>query len=74
MANARDIIKTLGGRDAVSRLTGATPNAVRAWYRIGVPYRYWDVLVNAATADALEGVTFDALRKTKPAEQAAAAV
>lgn len=70
--DATDIINALGGKHAVSTLTGAKPNAVTQWRRIGVPAKFWPVLVERAAEAGIEGITFDALRVSKPQMSAAA--
>jgi DNA-binding transcriptional regulator YdaS (Cro superfamily) len=67
-----EIITALGGKHALAALTGASPNAVTQWRRIGVPAKYWDVLVDHAAAKGVAGITFPALRATKPAPGRAA--
>ena len=68
---AREIIKDrFKGRRDVASITGATPNAVAQWYRIGIPPKYWPVLVDVARDRGVQDVTFDALAATKPSEAA----
>ena len=59
-----DIITALGGKHEVARITGATPNAVTQWRRIGVPAKFWHVLVEHSA---------HVLRGTKPASVVCAA-
>lgn len=66
-----EIIAALGGKHEVSTLTGATPNAVTQWRRIGIPSKYWHVLVSHAEASGIPGITFAALQATKPEPAAA---
>ena len=61
-----DIIEALGGRDEVSALTGAKPNAVTQWRRAGIPPKYWIPLLDAASEKRAEGVNVEALRRTHP--------
>lgn len=70
--DAAQIIDALGGRRAVADLTGAEPNAITQWRRIGVPAKYWPTLVERASALGVEGITFASLRCTKPAPASAA--
>ncbi len=65
MASANTIIAQLGGPDAVARITGAKLNAIRQWDRIGIPYRFWGAVVDAAAASEVDGITFDVLRESK---------
>lgn len=67
------IIEALGGKHSLAALTGATPNAITQWRRIGVPAKFWPVLVDHAAAHDIPGITFDALRASKPASEPAAA-
>lgn len=62
-----DIIAAFGGRQATALLTGAAPAAVTQWRRIGIPSRYWHVLVEEAQRRGIDGITFDALAASKPA-------
>jgi hypothetical protein len=72
--SALDIIAAMGGKHDLAALTGAKPNAVTQWRRIGIPSRYWHVLVEEAARRGIEGITFDALAASKPgAAQDAAA-
>jgi len=64
--SASDIIKTLGGRQSVAAITGARATAVGMWRRIGIPAKYWPVLVDHAAAHGLADITFASLRATKP--------
>lgn len=66
-----DMIAALGGKHQVSALTGATPNAVTQWRRIGIPAKYWHVLVPHAEQAGIPGITFAALQATKPEPAAA---
>ena len=59
-----------GGRRAVAAITGATPNAVAQWYRIGIPAKFWPILVDTAKTRKIDGITFDALASTKTTEAA----
>lgn len=63
---ARAIIgDLLGGRREVARITGATPNAVAQWYRIGIPAKFWPAIQAVAAERGIPGVTFAALAATK---------
>lgn len=66
-----EIIAAFGGRQAIAALTGAEPANISMWRRNGVPAKFWPVLVEHAAAHDIPGITFDALRASKP--QAAAA-
>jgi len=66
-----EIIEAFGGRQAISTLTGADPDAVTQWRRNGIPAKYWHVLVERAHAASIPGITFDALRASRPAREAA---
>jgi hypothetical protein len=68
-----DIITALGGKHEVARITGATPNAVTQWRRIGVPAKFWHVLVEHSAQSGVSGISFDVLRGTKPASVVCAA-
>jgi hypothetical protein len=63
--NATQIIDAFGGRPAMATLTGANEQAVRQWGRIGVPSKYWHVLVRRAAETGVAGVTFEVLAATK---------
>ena len=69
---AADIIAAFGGRQAMADLTGALPDAVTQWRRIGIPARYWPELVEAAPGKGVGGITFAVLRATKPEKAAKA--
>lgn len=71
MTQARSIIQQLGGKYEVARFTGANANAVRAWYRIGIPHRYWHLFQREAAAREIEGITVDALEATRSQSEAA---
>jgi hypothetical protein len=70
MSNVPEIIEALGGKDQVSRLTGAKPNAIRAWRRIGIPYKHWQPLLQQAQAVGA-AVDAKALAATRPPASAA---
>lgn len=53
------IIET--GRIAVSKITGASRNAVSNWYRTGIPPRYHHTLVGAARKKNINWITHAAL-------------
>jgi deoxyribodipyrimidine photolyase-like uncharacterized protein len=61
-----EIIQALGGKHELAALTGAKPNAVTQWHRIGIPSKYWDVVVEHAAARGIGQITFAVLRATKP--------
>ncbi len=63
---APEIIEAFGGTASVADLTGARPNAVTQWRRIGIPSKYWDVLVERAATTGIGGITFASLRASKP--------
>lgn len=67
-----ELITAFGGREAVAQITGAKPNAITQWRLAGVPYRHWPSLIEAASSRGINGVTFEALRQTRPAPQEAA--
>ena len=67
----RQIVEALGGRNAVARLTGKNTDAVRAWYRIGVPVREWPKLLEEASRIGAKDITVDALAYTRPQMRAA---
>jgi len=71
--SAAAILEAFGGKHAVSGLTGASPNAVTQWRRIGIPSRYWHVMVEEAKAKRIKGITFEALKASKPMPAEAAA-
>jgi hypothetical protein len=68
-----EIIAALGGKHEVARITGATPNAVTQWRRIGVPAKFWHVLVEHAAGAGVPGITFAVLQSSKPETPAEAA-
>ena len=55
-----EIINALGGRKAVSDVTGTTPNAVTQWRKAGIPPLHWHKLVATPEAQT-HGITFDTL-------------
>ncbi len=71
--DAHRIIAALGGKRAVAELTGSKPNAVTQWHRIGIPFKFWHVLVDRAAQAGVDGVTFETLQGTKPPSQGSAA-
>lgn len=71
MSNARKIIEALGGRARVAELTGVKANAIRAWDRIGIPYRFWGLLSEHGAEHGLAEVTLEAMIATKPDQKAA---
>lgn len=71
MSNGRKIVEALGGRARVAEITGVKANAVRAWDRIGVPYRFWALLNDHARENGLDEVTLEAMVATKPDQKAA---
>ena len=70
---SHEILSAFGKRKTIADLTGATPAAVEQWKRIGIPAKYWHEFVQAAVERGIEGVTFDALKATKPPRVAKAA-
>ena len=64
--DAHQIIVALGGKRVVAELTGSKPNAVTQWHRIGIPSKFWHVLVLRAEQSGVGGITFDTLQGTKP--------
>ena len=76
MQDTRALVKALGGSTAVGSKIGANRDAVRAWYRIGVPYRHWPAVKALAAEAEIEGVDDAFLAATKqpsaqPTERAA---
>ena len=65
MRTTAQIIAALGGRDAVAELTGARPRTVEQWLRIGVPHKYFGLLVETARRRGLRGLTHEALYAAK---------
>lgn len=62
IVDAAQIIEALGGRDTVSSLTGALPNAVTQWRHDGIPGRYWHKIVHRAQeTDGADWITFSVL-------------
>ena len=72
MTQAQTIIKQLGGKHEVAQFTGANHNAVRAWYRIGIPHRYWHLFQREAVSRGVEGVTAETLEATRAVQPVAA--
>ena len=72
MTQARTLIHRFGGKYEVARFTGASPTAVRAWYRIGIPHRYWHLFQREASARGIADITAETLEATRGAERAAA--
>jgi hypothetical protein len=66
-----EIIEAFGGRQAIATLTGAEPDAVTQWRRNGIPAKYWHVLVAHAHTAGVPGITFEALRASRPVKVAA---
>lgn len=71
--DAHQIIVALGGKRAVAELTRSKPNAVTQWHRIGIPSKFWHVLVTHAEQSGVRGITFDTLQGTKPTPTQASA-
>lgn len=72
--DARDIIETLGGRDAVAEATGADPNTVLYWMRRQrIPVERWDALLQVAGTIPGCPVTLDVLHKHLPRHNGKAA-
>lgn len=69
--SASDIIAAFGGIKQLSGITGASTDAVRMWRQIGIPPRYWHVLVDLAGRAGVPGITFETLQATKPVKQEA---
>lgn len=65
MRTTAQIIDALGGRDAVAELTGARPRTVEQWTRIGVPHKHFGLLVDAAVARGVRGISHRALYAAK---------
>ncbi len=63
-ANPREIVLALGGRNEVSRLTGASKNAVSNWYVSGIPPKFHNRMVRAANDLGIPGITLDLLEAT----------
>ena len=65
MRTTAQIIAALGGRDAVAELTGARPRTVEQWLRIGVPHKYFGLLVSQARTRGIRGLTHEVLYSAK---------
>ena len=63
-ANPREVVLALGGRNAVSTLTGASKNAVSNWYVSGIPPKFHNRMVRAANDLGVPGITLDLLEAT----------
>lgn len=61
-----ELFEKFGGREAVMAITGAARNAANNWRHDGVPFKHWAPLIEAAEQSGIEGITFDALRGTRP--------
>ena len=53
MRNIPEIIKAAGGAKAVAKATGLT-DGVRKWTQIGIPDRYWPILIDLVPELRLE--------------------
>lgn len=71
MSTARTIIAAFGGRRPVAEITGATPDAVTQWNRIGIPPKHHRKLVEAAAERQIGVVTYEALEASRTPQQAA---
>ena len=67
MKSTEDVLTAFGGKDQVAALTGAKPRAVEQWVRIGVPYRYFGLLVKEAHQRGIPGITHATLHTAKDA-------
>ena len=47
-----DVIKAAGGREDVARLCNVTVHAVDRWSTLGIPRKYWEMII-AASKDAV---------------------
>ena len=63
--HVREIIKSLGGRQALSELTGTNVSNISNWLRLGIPAKYHRRLVDHAASLSLDEVTFDALESAE---------
>ena len=63
-ANPHEIVLALGGRNAVSALTGASKNAVSNWYVSGIPPKFHNRMARAANDLGIPGITLDLLEAT----------
>ena len=65
------LIDAFGGNAAFGRVIGKGPSTVGEQKRNGsIPVEYWDLIVSAATAAGIDGVTYESLAKMHiPAER-----
>ena len=57
--DASRIIAAFGGPARVAQRFGANRTAVYNWRHTGIPARFWLVMIEAATADGIEGINRD---------------
>jgi predicted RNA polymerase sigma factor len=67
MRTTAQIIAAFGGRAAVAALTEARVRTVEQWLRIGVPHKYFELLVTHARARGLRGISYETLYAAKAA-------
>ena len=71
-----EIIRRLGGAQAVAEYLGCSRQAVGSWTRNGVPARYWHRVVSLCREHGIEGVSIESLeaeaRMLRERRQAAA--
>lgn len=74
MKSATEIIKAFGGCPAFARAVGITDSHARTMLaRNSIPPRHWQVVVSAAEAAGIEGITLGALAESVADQQRATA-
>ncbi len=73
-AFGRDQPKARGGNAAYARAIGISPSAAGEQKRSGsIPVEYWDLVIAAASAAGVSGVTYETLAKMHPRRSLASA-
>lgn len=61
------IVAAFGGLKVIGQITGDRSHAACQWRHAGIPHKVWHLLIAAAEARGIQGITTEALAATRPA-------